>query len=81
MNERNGVKILTGLLCALLVISAAAVALVLDSRSPDPIFGFFQPDILDPDKDKTDPDEPLAPPTDLPSAIVIPSQKDPETGD
>ena len=81
MNERNGVKILTGLLCALLVISAAAVALVLDSRSPDPIFGFFQPDIVDPDKDKTDPDEPLAPPTDLPSAIVIPSQKDPETGD
>ena len=81
MNERSGVKILTGVLCALLVISAAAVALVLDSRSPDPIFGFFQPDIVDPDKDKTDPDEPLAPPTDLPSAIVIPSQKDPETGD
>lgn len=81
MNERNGVKILTGLLCALLVISAAAVALVLDSRSPDPIFGFFQPDILDPDKDKKDPDELVAPPTDLPSAIEIPSQKDPETGD
>ncbi len=80
MNERSGVKILTGVLCALLVISAAVVALVLDSQSPDPIFGFFKPDIVDPNN-QIDPDEPLAPPTDLPSAVVIPSEKDPETGD
>ena len=81
MNERSIVKILTGALCAVLVISAAVVALVLDSQSPDPIFGIFKPDIVDPEKDKTDPDEPVTPPTNLPSAIVIPSEKDPETGD
>ena len=81
MNERSIVKILTGALCAVLVISAAVVALVLDSQSPDPIFGIFKPDIVDPNKDQTGTDEPVAPPTNLPSAIVIPSEKDPQTGE
>ena len=42
MNEKNRLKILAGALCVVLLILAAVVALVLDSQSPDPIFGIFQ---------------------------------------
>lgn len=42
MNKKNHFKILAGALCVVLLILAAVVALVLDSQSPDPIFGIFQ---------------------------------------
>lgn len=42
MNGKNRIKILIGVLCVVLVLLATAVALILDSRSPDPVFGIFQ---------------------------------------
>lgn len=42
MNEKNRLKILIGALCVVLLILVAVVALMLDSQSPDPIFGIFQ---------------------------------------
>ena len=42
MKEKNYLKPLIGVLCVALVVLAAVVALMLDSRSPDPIFGIFQ---------------------------------------
>lgn len=42
MKENNRFKPLIGVLCIALVLLAAAVAVMLDSRSPDPILGIFQ---------------------------------------
>ena len=42
MNEKNRLKILIGAFCVVLLILAAVVAVVLDSRSPDPVLGIFQ---------------------------------------
>ena len=42
MIKKNPVQILVGLLCAAVLVLAAAVAVFLDSRSPDPILGIFQ---------------------------------------
>ena len=42
MNEKKRFQILIGVLCAALILLAVLVALVLDSQSPDPIFGIFQ---------------------------------------
>lgn len=42
MNKKNHFKILAGALCVVLLVLVAVVALVLDSQSPDPIFGIFQ---------------------------------------
>ena len=112
MNEKNRLKILVSVLCVVLLILAAVVALMLDSRSPDPIFGIFQTepttsteDTQDP-TDSTDgpsrgtetpdpteeqlpppeeqllaPEEQLPAPEELPPAVVIPPEKDPQTGE
>lgn len=44
MSEKKRGKILIGALFILLLILVALVALFLDSQSPDPIFGIFQPE-------------------------------------
>ena len=97
MNEKNHIHILIGVLCVLLLALACMVALILDSKSPDPIFGIFQTDPAttteDPqnptegnrgssqETETTDPsDEQLTPPEHLPPTVVIPSEKDPQTG-
>ena len=93
VNEKNHFKSLIGVLCIALVLFAAAVAVILDSRSPNPILGIFQtePPSTDDMTDATDDagdanqspnasDGQLTPPEDLPPYVVIPSEKDPETG-
>lgn len=55
MNEKNRLKILVGVLCVVLLILAAVVALMLDSRSPDPIFGIFQTEPTTSTEDTQDP--------------------------
>lgn len=98
MNEKNRLKILVGVLCVVLLILAAVVALMLDSRSPDPIFGIFQTEPTTSTEDTQDPtdstggpsqgtetpdptEEQLPPPEEQPPAVVIPPEKDPQTGE
>lgn len=98
MNEKNRLKILVGVLCVVLLILAAVVALMLDSRSPDPIFGIFQTESTTSTEDTQDPtdstggpsqgtetpdptEEQLPPPEEQPPAVVIPPEKDPQTGE
>ena len=87
MNQRNRLKILIGVLCVVLVLLVAATAVFLDSRSPNPILGVFQTaptSTTEPTReDPTVPSEgqvtPPAPEA-LPSSVVIPTDKDPQTG-
>jgi len=98
VNEKNRLKILVGVLCAVLLILAAVVALILDSRSPDPIFGIFQTEPSTSTEDTQDPtdstggpsqgtetpdptEEQLPPPEEQPPTVVIPPEKDPQTGE
>ncbi len=98
MNERNYLKILVGVLCVGLVFLAIALALILDSQLPDPIFGIFQTESTaateesQPSTDTTggsfqeteapDPtEEQITPPEDQPPAVVIPPEKNPQTGE
>lgn len=112
MIKRNPFKILIGIVCILVLVFAAVVALVLDSRSPDPVFGIFRPEttaeteeitkqpedtqkVDNSETDSSNKDEPdvpaketadasngqLTPPEDLPSSVVIPTDKDPNTGE
>lgn len=88
MNEKNRLKILIGALCAILLVLAAVVAVILDSQSPDPVLGIFQKNPTEttekPQKDPVPPSEgQVTPPApeDLPSSVVIPPEKDPETGE
>ena len=87
MNEKKRLKILVGVLCIVLVLLATLVAVILDSRSPDPILGIFQTDPTETTKSQTE--DPMTPsegqvtppaPEDLPPSVVIPPEKDPETG-
>ena len=63
-------RILIGILCVILLILVTVIALYLDSKSPDPIFGVFQP--YEPTKPSTVPDEPFGPPNYLPPSVTIP---------
>lgn len=98
MNEKNRLKILIGALCVVLLISAAVVALILDSQSPDPIFGIFQTEPTTSTEETQLPtedtggssqeteipnpsEEQFTPPEELPSTVVIPPEKDPQTGE
>jgi len=91
VNEKNRFKILIGALCVVLLILAAVVALILDSQSPDPIFGIFQtePTVSTEESQtpiggtgessqETDPEPPFE---EQPPSVVIPPEKDPETGE
>lgn len=86
MRKRNHMKPLVGIVCILALILAVLVALVLDSRSPDPIFGIFQTQPptapTEVTQAPTQPaEEQVTLPDDPPSAVVIPSEKDPQTGE
>ena len=86
MIKKNPAKLIIGLLCVLVLLLAVVVAVILDSQSPDPILGVFQtePDTQPPTEETTDATQPseeqLVPPEDLPATVVIPTEKDPETG-
>ena len=41
MKQAKVVKPLIGVVCIIVLILVAVIALVLDSQSPDPIFGIF----------------------------------------
>ena len=94
MNKKKGLTLIIGIVCVLLVLLAAAVAIVLDLQSADPILDVFQTeptgetqptDNTQKPTDETSPsspsDEQSTPPQDLPSSVVIPSEKDPQTGE
>lgn len=85
MNQKNLVKWAIGILCVLILILAVVVAVILDSRMPEPILGIFQ---TEPTQESTGADtftepseEVVAPPDDLPSYVELPTEKDPATGE
>lgn len=87
MKERNALKPLIGILCVLILIVAVVVALILDSRSPDPILGIFQPKPTTSSEETagtapaTEPsEEQLMPPDKLPPSVTLPMEEDPQTG-
>lgn len=91
MKKKSVIKPLIGVLCILVLILAAAVAVFLDSRSPDPILGIFQTrptgsneeteDVSGLEKDPTvSSEEQVLPPEDLPSSVEIPTETDPQSG-
>ena len=80
MRKRTIAKPLIGLFCILILLAVGMLALFLDSLLPEPIFGIFQP------PHATEPEDPngqMTPPTlgDLPSSVIIPTDKDPQTGE
>lgn len=83
MNEKNRLKILVGTLCAVLLILAAVMVLMLDSQSPDPILGVFQTEPTDSTEEPQPPtnntDEQSTPPENQSPSVVIPPKKDPQT--
>ena len=97
MNEKNRLKILVGVLCFVLLILVVWAALILDSQSPDPIFGIFQTEPTTSTEDTQNPtdttgsfrepeiptpsEEQLPPPEEQPPSVVIPPEKDPQTGE
>jgi hypothetical protein len=96
MNKKNHLKILIGVICVVLVLLVTVVVLILDGQSPDPDVGDFQtkptgsaeepqtPTTPTGDSSQeTDPpyEEPIIPPEDQPPSVVIPPEKDPETGE
>lgn len=97
MNERNRLKLLIGVLCAVFLILAVIAALLLDSRSPDPILGIFQTETTSPETPQPSTgenggssqeteesdvlEEQLTPPTDQSASVTIPPEKDPQTGE
>lgn len=89
-SQSKTVKILIGILCVLLLAGVVTLALYLDSLLPNPVFGVFNPHPDSGDDDSfpsttppvfdTGDDEPVLPPEDLPSSVVLPTVPDPETG-
>lgn len=90
-SKSKTVKILIGILCVLLLAGVVTLALYLDSLLPNPVFGVFN---LHPDSGEDDrfpsttppifdtgDDQPVLPPEDLPSSVILPTVTDPETGD
>ena len=95
MNKKNRLRILVGVLCVVLLILVAVAALMLDSRSPDPILGIFQTESTEDTRNPTETtdgsfqepeisaptEEQLPPPEEQPPSVVIPPAKDPQTGE
>ena len=89
--KKSPLKPLIGVLFIALLVVAGVIAIILDSRSPNPILGIFHKDppaTTAPAEDPTEPsddtnssDEPNLPPEELPSKVEIPTEKDPETGE
>lgn len=77
MKKRNPIKPLVGVLCVLVLLLSVAVAVYLDSQSPNPILGIFRDDPTEQTENKNpNGDGQMTPPTDLPSTVIIPSSKD-----
>ena len=55
MKKDNRTKVFIGIVCALVLILVAAVAVFLDSRSPNPIFGIFQTEPTDTTEETQEP--------------------------
>ena len=95
MNEKKRLKILIGALCAVLVFLVIGLALLLDSQSPDPVFGVFQTEPAAPGEATQNPTDPTGEasqetkkpdttkdqPTEQAPSVVIPPKKDPQTGE
>lgn len=85
MNKKKPFRALVGIVCVLVVVLLAGIAIILDSRSPNPILGIFRTEPTDQDDDGIELDIPLygqdTPPEDLPPKVDIPVQKDPQTGE
>jgi len=95
MKKTSFMKPLVGVLCVLALVLVAAVALILDSRSPDPILGIFQtePTTSAPEEstaddatestetNATEPSDGVFVPPDLPPSVELPVEKDPQTGE
>ena len=89
-SKSKTVKILIGILCVLLLAGVVTLALYLDSLLPNPVFGVFDPHPDSSEEDDfpsttppvfdTGDDQPVLPPDDLPSSVVLPTAPDPETG-
>ena len=85
MIEKKTGRVLLGIVCVLALIGAVAVAVFLDSRSPDPILGILWPEpttqeTTAPQEDTEAEENPVKPPEDLPASVEIPTEKDPQTG-
>lgn len=77
VKKRNPFRSLIGVLCVLLFVFAVAVAVYLDSQSPNPILGILWNDPTEQTENKTpNGDGPVTPPTDLPATVIIPTEKD-----
>ncbi len=87
MNKKKPGRVLIGIFCVLALIAAVAIAVILDSHSPEPILGVLWPEETTqettlPEDDSAPADEDtVKPPEDLPASVVIPTEKDPQTGE
>ena len=96
MNKKNHLKILIGAICVVLVLLVTVVALILGGQSPNPGAGDVQTNPTGSSEkpqtpttptgdssQETDPpsEEPITPPEDQPPSVIIPPEKDPETGE
>lgn len=80
MKKTKWIKPLIGISCVVVLILAAALAIFLDSRSPDPILGIFQAEPK-PDEDSENiSDEEVTPPPDLPPSVDVLPETDAEGG-
>ena len=85
MNRKNRLAILIGVVCLAIVLLAIVLAVILDGRSPDPNRNAYQ---TEPTENSTEgPETPSqgqttpSAPDQLPSSVVIPPKKDPQTGE
>ena len=85
MNRKNRLAILIGAVCLAIVLLAIVLAVILDGRSSDPNRNAYQ---TEPTENSTEgPETPsqgqTTPPApeELPSSVVIPPKKDPQTGE
>lgn len=78
MKKLKFMKPIIGILCVIVLLLAAALAVYLDSRSPNPILGIFQTDPTEPEDvpSKTPDDEIVTPPDLPPSVDILPEDGD-----
>lgn len=85
MRKRKVFTPLIGVLCVILLVLAVAVAVMLDSRSPDPILGIFRDDPTEASTEAptvpSSTEEQVIPPDDLPPFVEIPTETNPDTGE
>ena len=82
MNEKKPVRSLIGVLCVAILLAVVSAALVLDSRSPDPIVGIFRPEWVNNKQDDPaqNPDsQPESPDTPSSTVEIPPSAEAGET--